>query len=82
MMTPFQRFANLMVKPLHESLSHVARQGLAPLWGRHYRLPTHSFPASDGHGSDLTPTASGGLEIRDRICETEREGTDASELFV
>src|ERR1035438_8653630 len=29
-------------------LSHVARQGLAPLWGKRFRLPTHFFKGSEG----------------------------------
>jgi hypothetical protein len=28
-------------------LSHVGAQGLAHLWGRRFRLPTHFFTASD-----------------------------------
>src|SRR5260370_30328373 len=34
-----------------ERLSHVAAQGLAPLWGRRFRLPTYYFSAPKPKGA-------------------------------
>src|SRR5450759_2800254 len=41
-------------------LSHVRRAGLAPLWGRRFRLSTHFFSPSDARGSDRSPRPSPG----------------------